>query len=158
MDCPNCGLVNPDTAQRCDCGYDFYAKTVKESYLNLSSTSPLRVTKEGGILTVPRGAVLPPYCVKCGIPTQAKPVKKTFTWHPPWIMVFLFPGASSCHNCACHHTKEDRPCRSALSRSPKTEEETTDYRSVTFGTFRPLRNLIWPCSWGPRRCGLDHRH
>lgn len=23
MDCPQCGLLNPPTAQRCDCGYDF---------------------------------------------------------------------------------------------------------------------------------------
>ena len=23
MDCPRCGLTNPDTAARCDCGYDF---------------------------------------------------------------------------------------------------------------------------------------
>lgn len=28
-DCPICGLVNPDTAPSCDCGYSFtYAKTV----------------------------------------------------------------------------------------------------------------------------------
>src|SRR5580704_8732506 len=26
MDCPQCRLVNPDTAQRCDCGYDFATK------------------------------------------------------------------------------------------------------------------------------------
>ncbi len=25
--CPNCGLINPDTVERCDCGYDFVAKT-----------------------------------------------------------------------------------------------------------------------------------
>ena len=23
MDCPFCGLINPDSAERCDCGYDF---------------------------------------------------------------------------------------------------------------------------------------
>lgn len=33
MDCPNCNLVNPPTAARCDCGYDFKTDTVKESYL-----------------------------------------------------------------------------------------------------------------------------
>jgi len=32
MECPNCGLHNPDAAQRCDCGYDFAEKTVKSSY------------------------------------------------------------------------------------------------------------------------------
>ena len=26
MICPNCKLINPDTAQRCDCGFDFITK------------------------------------------------------------------------------------------------------------------------------------
>ena len=26
MECPNCGLENPDTAILCDCGYDFIEK------------------------------------------------------------------------------------------------------------------------------------
>ena len=34
MTCPNCGLINPATAQRCDCGFDFDAWLVKESYLD----------------------------------------------------------------------------------------------------------------------------
>jgi hypothetical protein len=29
MDCPQCGLINPNTAQRCDCGYDFESKSSK---------------------------------------------------------------------------------------------------------------------------------
>ena len=33
MDCPHCGLINPDTAQRCDCGYDFEKGTIEKSYL-----------------------------------------------------------------------------------------------------------------------------
>jgi Flp pilus assembly protein TadB len=32
MDCPRCGLVNPDTAERCDCGYDFQSKKVEKPY------------------------------------------------------------------------------------------------------------------------------
>ena len=32
MDCPRCGLINPETAQRCDCGYDFTTKTLEEPY------------------------------------------------------------------------------------------------------------------------------
>ena len=30
--CPRCGLFNPGTAQRCDCGYDFEARIVKAAY------------------------------------------------------------------------------------------------------------------------------
>lgn|SRR5262245_64989741 len=33
QDCPNCGLANPRAAQRCDCGYDFSTRMLKESYL-----------------------------------------------------------------------------------------------------------------------------
>lgn len=33
MDCPKCGLVNPDTAQTCDCGYDFEKRTVDATCL-----------------------------------------------------------------------------------------------------------------------------
>ena len=33
MDCPNCKLVNPPTATRCDCGYDFQTHTIERSYL-----------------------------------------------------------------------------------------------------------------------------
>ena len=33
MRCPKCGLFNPESAQRCDCGYDFVSKTMKESYM-----------------------------------------------------------------------------------------------------------------------------
>lgn len=32
MECPRCRLINPDTALRCDCGYDFESKTVEKSY------------------------------------------------------------------------------------------------------------------------------
>jgi hypothetical protein len=33
-DCPACKLVNPDTAQRCDCGYDFPTGTMQQSYVS----------------------------------------------------------------------------------------------------------------------------
>ena len=33
MECKNCGLLNPDTAMRCDCGYDFPTHTVRAPYL-----------------------------------------------------------------------------------------------------------------------------
>ena len=33
QECPHCGLINPHTTLRCDCGYDFGSGAVKESYL-----------------------------------------------------------------------------------------------------------------------------
>jgi hypothetical protein len=40
MRCPNCGLVNPDTAQRCDCGYDFPSRTMKAKVPATASPAP----------------------------------------------------------------------------------------------------------------------
>ncbi len=32
MDCPKCKLINPDTALRCDCGYNFSTRQMENSY------------------------------------------------------------------------------------------------------------------------------
>lgn len=32
LECPNCKLISPNEAQRCDCGYDFQKKTVEKPY------------------------------------------------------------------------------------------------------------------------------
>jgi hypothetical protein len=32
VNCPNCGLISPPTAERCDCGYEFAASTSNESH------------------------------------------------------------------------------------------------------------------------------
>lgn len=39
MDCPRCKLINPDIAQRCDCGYDFETKTVEKPYGKVEETN-----------------------------------------------------------------------------------------------------------------------
>lgn len=39
MKCPNCGLYNPDSAQRCDCGYDFNSQAMKASYCDNRNTN-----------------------------------------------------------------------------------------------------------------------
>ena len=33
IDCPQCGLINPPEAQRCDCGYDFVAGKSTRPYV-----------------------------------------------------------------------------------------------------------------------------
>ena len=33
MKCPNCGLINPESSIRCDCGYDFKNKRILKSYI-----------------------------------------------------------------------------------------------------------------------------
>jgi hypothetical protein len=54
MDCPKCKLVNPPTAKRCDCGYDFETRTVQEPYLTArdKQLSPYTVGIAGVILGI----------------------------------------------------------------------------------------------------------
>ena len=40
MNCPKCHLENHPTAERCDCGYDFATKTMKDSYLKFDEIRP----------------------------------------------------------------------------------------------------------------------
>jgi hypothetical protein len=41
MNCPRRGLINPETAQRCDCGYDFVSKSVERPHLGSSPNASL---------------------------------------------------------------------------------------------------------------------
>ena len=41
--CPKCKLINPETALRCDCGYDFASGEVKESYVRTNWPERIRV-------------------------------------------------------------------------------------------------------------------
>jgi uncharacterized membrane protein YvbJ len=38
MKCPLCGLLNPETATRCDCGYDFSSMVLVSSPGQLNNT------------------------------------------------------------------------------------------------------------------------
>ncbi len=40
MDCPKCGLINPESAERCDCGYDFRMGVNKESGASAQAEAP----------------------------------------------------------------------------------------------------------------------
>ena len=52
MDCPKCGLINPPSAQRCDCGYDFLSRQMKESYITDKQRRATELTIGGGTIAV----------------------------------------------------------------------------------------------------------
>jgi hypothetical protein len=49
MECPRCGLTNPPSAQRCDCGYDFVTRSVKAAYFR---QAPPKAIIKVSVLTV----------------------------------------------------------------------------------------------------------
>ena|ERR671918_593340 len=57
MDCPACGLVNPPTAQRCDCGYDFVDRSQKQPLVPPSRSSKLSGWAKLGIIFIICGSV-----------------------------------------------------------------------------------------------------
>jgi hypothetical protein len=42
MKCPRCSLINPPSALRCDCGYDFATQTVEAPYLVVGVPKEMR--------------------------------------------------------------------------------------------------------------------
>ncbi len=46
IECPNCGLVNPSSAQRCDCGFIFSNKS-KEQLAKIRRSNKLKKYKGG---------------------------------------------------------------------------------------------------------------
>ena len=48
--CPRCGLVNPPSAQRCDCGYDFAVRRVAGSYLPERDRARTEVPAGAGLM------------------------------------------------------------------------------------------------------------
>jgi hypothetical protein len=45
MKCPNCGLINPATVQRCDCGFDFVSRAIKTSFVGPEELRRLSATQ-----------------------------------------------------------------------------------------------------------------
>jgi hypothetical protein len=50
--CPKCKLISPEIASRCDCGYDFAAGEMRQSFIEQKSRkSPISLLRRGiGIL------------------------------------------------------------------------------------------------------------
>lgn len=66
-ECPNCHLINSDSALRCDCGYDFATGEIKESYLEMASSKPKQADTD--IKCSKCGTFNSPdseHCKKCG--------------------------------------------------------------------------------------------
>jgi|SRR5437899_681116 len=61
MKCQHCGLLNPDGAVRCDCGYDFVSRTLKDSYLPVVNQAKPN-----------RRQSARQYAISCGIATLAE--------------------------------------------------------------------------------------
>lgn len=101
--CPNCGLLNPENAGRCDCGFDFETKTIEESLLSKSEWDQKFTPKykDLALIGAISAVVFTPigFCIisglvvnldKVGIDTIKYPLEKFFWLIPISPLVILF--------------------------------------------------------------------
>lgn len=50
---------------------------------------PQGAWSRGNLLIVSRDAILPPFCIKCGRPADARLLRRRFSWHPAWVYIFI---------------------------------------------------------------------
>lgn len=75
MKCPNCGLENPDTAMRCDCGYDLLAGKTMDPYLN---KPPLVSSTAAGLYII--ASLLAPFVLCYGAIYSYAAVHYVISW------------------------------------------------------------------------------
>jgi hypothetical protein len=92
MYCIACGAQNSDQDKFCNrCGKPLVTGAGAQiaAVASAAPVAPTAAYRQGNRLVVPKGAPLPPYCVKCGQSVTGEPFKKTFFWHNPWLFLLV---------------------------------------------------------------------
>lgn len=94
MYCIACGSQNSDQDKFCNlCGKPLVTGAGAQiaAVASAAPVAPSTAYRQGNRLVVPKGAPLPPYCVKCGQRVTGEPYRKTFYWHTPllWLLALL---------------------------------------------------------------------
>ena len=101
MYCIACGAPNPEQEKFCQrCGKPLVTAAGAQSAAGAQfaaaapavPAAPTAAYRRGNKLVVPKGAPLPPYCVKCGEPVTGEFYKKTYYWHTPWLWLLAALG------------------------------------------------------------------
>jgi len=95
MYCIACGAPNSEQEKFCQrCGKPLVTAAGAQSAAAAPAfpAAPSTPYRQGNKLVVPKGAPLPPYCVKCGEPVTGELYKKTYYWHTPWLWLLAALG------------------------------------------------------------------
>jgi len=95
MYCIACGAQNSDQDKFCmRCGKPLVTAASGQfaAAAPVFPAAPAAAYRQGTKLVVPKGAPLPPYCVKCGEPVTGELYKKTYYWHTPWLWLLAALG------------------------------------------------------------------
>jgi hypothetical protein len=60
-----------------------------KSMSSFQTLTPQGAWASGNLLIASHTAVLPPYCIKCGRPAEPNFISRKFSWHPPWVYIFV---------------------------------------------------------------------
>jgi len=95
MYCIACGAPNSEQEKFCQrCGKPLVTAAGAQFAAAAPAVpaAPTAAYRQGNKLVVPKGAPLPPYCVKCGEPVTGELYRKTYYWHTPWLWLLAALG------------------------------------------------------------------
>jgi hypothetical protein len=90
MKCPTCQLINPDSALRCDCGYDFQSGRMEQPYQHAKTPVVARITYCARCKA--QNHISAAFCQACGaqfLATTAEPARRVAKPLSTGAIVFL---------------------------------------------------------------------
>ena len=141
MKCPTCKLINPDTALRCDCGYNFQNGRMEQPYQDAKTPVAAGITYCARCKAQNNASAA--FCQSCGaqfLATTAEPARPANK--PVSTAAVIFIGIFGCliFSWISSLFQGDKTTQTAgTTPTPYTSKDSSDYEKVVYNELGKMR-------------------